>query len=222
MTRVAVFDMNETTIDFAPVRAEIDRLFDSTDGFTVWFQKLLQMAMTSISSGAYQPFGVLAPSALDSVAVARNTTLPPDAWSTVAAAMAGVDPFPDVVDGLTQLRSAGWMTVALTNSAASSINAQVDRAGLRPFFDEVISVDEVQCYKPSPTPYRHALDKVGADPGDAWMVASHDWDLAGARSVGMRTAFVRRPHMIYGSAYPASDIAVDDFVQLAQTLGMAD
>ena len=34
----------------------------------------------------------------------------------------------------------------------------------------------------------------------------------------MSTAFIRRPHMIYASTYPEPDLAVDDFVELAQAL----
>ncbi len=218
MTSLAVFDMNETTLDFAPVRHTIDRLLGSNDGFTVWFQKVLQFAMTSISTGNYQHFGVLAPSALASVAASKNVALPDDAWTQVAEAMAGVEPFDDVVEGMTALRSAGWTTIALTNSAAPSINAQVDRAGLRDLFDHVISVDAVEVFKPSPIPYRHALTVAGVEPEEAWMIASHDWDLAGARAVGMSTAYISRPYMSYASAYPGPDLAVDNFVALARAL----
>jgi|GEM_PF-2966343 len=51
-----------------------------------------------------------------------------------------------------------------------------------------------------------------------WMVACHDWDLAGARATGMRTAFVRRPHMAYAPSYAAPDVDVADFVELAEAL----
>ncbi len=218
MTNVAVFDMNETTLDFAPVRRTIDALLGSDDGFTVWFQKLLQLAMTSISTDHYQHFGVLAPAALTSVAASKKVELPDDAWAQVAEAMGGVEPFADVVEGMTMLREAGWMTMALTNSAAPSINAQVDRAGLRPLFDHVISVDEVQRYKPAAAPYLHALSVAEAEPAQTWMIASHDWDLAGARAVGLNTAFISRPYMTYASSYPEPDVSVATFIELANAL----
>lgn len=218
MTKVAVFDMNETTLDLAPVRETVNRLMDDPRGFTIWFQKLLQLAMTSMAIDDYQNFSVLAPSALSTVAESLGVTLEDDAASQVGAAMAGIDPFPDVIEGLTLLRANGWTTVALTNSAAAGVNAQVDRTGLRPLFDHVASVDEVGVFKPSPRVYQHATTLTGAPASAMWMVASHDWDLAGARAIGMHTAYVRRPHMTYAPSFPEADVNVDNFVELAAAL----
>ena len=50
------------------------------------------------------------------------------------------------------------------------------------------------------------------------MVACHDWDLAGAKAVGMRTAFVARPGMSSAAALPPADLTVSDFVELADRL----
>ena len=117
MTNVAVFDMNETTLDLAPVRVEVNRQLDNPDGFTIWFQKLLQLSMLSVVTDEYQDFSELAPPALTAVAESQGVELADGAWASVGSAMAGIAPFPDVVGGLTQLREAGWMTMALTNSA---------------------------------------------------------------------------------------------------------
>ena len=43
MTNVAVFDMNETTLDLVDVRVTVNDVLDSADGFTMWFQKLLKL-----------------------------------------------------------------------------------------------------------------------------------------------------------------------------------
>ena len=56
MTSVAVFDMNETTLDLAPVRSAVNEQLNNTDGFTIWFQKLLQLSMMSVVTGEYQDF----------------------------------------------------------------------------------------------------------------------------------------------------------------------
>ena len=51
------------------------------------------------------------------------------------------------------------------------------------------------------------------------MVACHDWDLAGARAVGMSTAFVARAGMPFSAAYSPADFVAADFVELAGLLG---
>ncbi len=174
--------------------------------------------MTATATDNYADFTVLARAALGAVADAADHSLPTDAWEQVASAMGSLPAHPDVRSGLSTLRAAGWTTVALTNSAPASVEAQLAQAELTPLFDQILSVDAVRSYKPARAPYLYAAERVGADPTELWMVACHDWDLAGARAVGMSTAFVRRPTMSYASHHPAADIAVDDFAALAEAL----
>ena len=54
------------------------------------------------------------------------------------------------------------------------------------------------------------------------LVAAHPWDLEGARSAGLRTAFVDRPQE-YGPRSPAradpdADVSVGDLGELAERL----
>jgi 2-haloacid dehalogenase len=44
------------------------------------------------------------------------------------------------------------------------------------------------------------------DPADAWMVAAHAWDLAGARGVGMRTAWLSRLESRFDENFGAPDV----------------
>lgn len=218
MTNVALFDMNETTLDLVDVRATVNDVLDSQHGFTMWFQKLLQLAMTSAATDSYQDFSVLAPSALRTTAASIDLTLADDAVPRVGAALAAITPYPDVVAGLESLRAAGWKTMPLTNSSLAGVTAQVEGNGLVHLFDEILSVDMVQRFKPHPAPYEYALEVGGANPENTWLVACHDWDLAGARNVGLRTAYVRRPNMDYAESYPQPDLSVNDFVELAAAL----
>lgn len=218
MSQVAVFDINETTLDLSPVRLAVDELIGHAGGFTVWFQRLLQLSMTATTTGNYLDFTTLAHSALQAVADTGDQPLSPDAWDHVASAMGSLDAYPDVQPGMSRLSEAGWTTVALTNSAPATVEAQLARVDLTSRFDLILSVDAVRSYKPAPAPYLYAAQQVGADPSKVWMVACHDWDLAGARAVGMSTAFITRPAMSYAPNYPAAEITVEDFIALADQL----
>ncbi len=220
MASVAVFDINETTLDLAPVRVAVDRELGRAGGFGSWFGRLLQTSMAITATGEFQDFGVLARAALDSVAQSDRIELAPDAWDRVGAAMAGLLPHPDVVAGLESLAAQGWRLIALTNSAQASVDSQLANAGIHQRFEQVLSVDSVRAFKPAAAPYRFALEAAAVSAEEAVMVASHDWDLAGAKAAGMQTAFVARPGMPFATAYPAADHVVDDFVGLATALGV--
>lgn len=221
----AFFDMNETTLDLAPVRTLVDDLLPPPGGFTVWFQRLLQLSMTVTATGQpFVEFGTLARHAFDAMDASAPARFEVGAFDRVAEAMAGIQPYPEVAAALDRLRDAGWTTVALTNSGQSMVERQCDNAGLTDRFDHIISVEQVGIYKPAPEPYRHAVDVVGqgrrgdADTGNRWMVACHDWDLAGAANAGLRTAFVARPAMSRAAVYPDPDIIANNFDDLVEQL----
>ena len=218
MSRVAVFDINETTLDLQPVREAVDQWLAPQGGFNAWFQRLLQLSMATTATGTYLDFSTLAAAAFQAVGQTTKPGVEAEGWADVAAAMGRLEAHPDVSDGLERLRQEGWTVIALTNSAQASVDAQLEQAGLTPLFDHVLSVDRVSAYKPSAAPYRLAAEVAGENPDDMWMIACHDWDLAGARSVGMSTAFIRRPGLSYADVFRPADIDVDDFAQLAEAL----
>lgn len=218
MSRIAVFDMNETTLDLSPVRETVEVLLGTPRAFELWFARLIRHSMVITATGRHQPFGSLGIAALETQADADGVTLPDDAAKQVGVAMAALRPYPDVETGLDHLLASGWRLVALTNTGQAAIDAQLETCGLAGRFERVLSVDAVGVFKPSAAPYRHAAEVTGADPAEMWMVACHDWDLAGAKAVGMSTAFVERSGMPTSPAYPKPDISADGFVELATLL----
>ncbi len=224
MSGIAVFDINETTLDLAPVRAVIDELVPGEGGTRAWFARLLQLSMTvtAVGTSAETDFGTLARQALVAVAATggpdRAATIDDEALGRLGEAMTHLPPHPDVAGGLDRLAAAGWRLVALTNSAPAAVTAQLEAAGLAPRFEHILSVAEVGRFKPAPEPYRHAAAVVGVDPSELLMVASHDWDLAGAKAVGMSTAFVDRPGQSWSPTFAAPDLTVAGFGELADRL----
>lgn len=219
MATVAVFDINETTLDLAPVRRVVDDVLGRAGGFGSWFGRLLQTSMAVTATGNFESFGALAEAALDSVAQSDRSVLAADGWGRVMTAMGGLQPHPDVPAGLDELAQQGWRLIALTNSGQGAVDAQLHTSGLHQRFEAVLSVDSVRAFKPAAAPYRLALATASVDASDAIMVAAHDWDLAGAKSVGMQTAFIARPGMPFSMAYPPADYVVADFAELAAALG---
>ena len=69
------------------------------------------------------------------------------------AAYDDLDLFPDVAEGLRHVHDAGYPMVVLSNGSPRMVQAALRSAGLESWFEELISVDEVQTYKPSPLVY---------------------------------------------------------------------
>ncbi len=62
--------------------------------------------------------------------------------------------------------------------------------GLKPYFDVIISLDEVEHPKPHPEPVQKALEALGSKPEEALMVGDNHHDILGGRNAGVLSAGV--------------------------------
>jgi 2-haloacid dehalogenase len=73
------------------------------------------------------------------------------------------------------------------------LRAVVENSGLEGAFRNVISVDEVKIYKPSPKVYQLAVDAFQLqDRSEIGFVSANGWDVAGAASFGFTAYWINR------------------------------
>lgn len=154
--------MMGTVFETAPVR---ERYGESA------MPRLLHLALSLQALGEFVPFPRLVESELGEEAL---------------EVFASLEPCPDAEPAMRMLQQVGIRQVALTNGSAENTEKLLERGGLRGFFDEIRSVEEVRAYKPAPKPYGLV------DAASTVLIAVHDWDVAGARSAGLRAIWVDR------------------------------
>ena len=125
-------------------------------------------------------------------------------------------PFPDVVAALERLRAAGYKLAILSNGDRDMLKAAGPHIGFK--FDHVISVQEAGYFKPHWKTYAKAEEIIGEDRSSILFVANHAFDCIGAKSYGMRTAFIDRRKRPFGETPHQPDLVVADFAELAATL----
>ncbi|RYE97725.1 MAG: haloacid dehalogenase type II [Oxalobacteraceae bacterium] len=101
-----------------------------------------------------------------------------------------LDPWPDVVAGLVAMKPF-FIIAPLSNGNVVLMLDIAKRAGLP--WDAILGAEVVQAYKPMPEAYLRTADMLALRPDQVCLVAAHNSDLAAARHVGYRTAFVARP-----------------------------
>lgn len=218
MSRVIVFDVNETLLDLAALDPVFADAFGSAGVRREWFGQVLQSAMTVTLSGLYRDFSEVGAAALTMVAERHGVTVGDAHRQAVAETLRRLPPHPEVPAALRRLRAAGLTLTALTNSPAAVMAAQLDNAGLAPLFDQQISVDGARALKPALAVYRHAARELGVAPTGMLMVAAHGWDLAGAMSAGCGTAFVARPGQVPERLFPEPEIVGQDLAEVAEAI----
>jgi 2-haloacid dehalogenase len=80
----------------------------------------------------------------------------------------------------------------LTNAGENQTRQLLEAAGLDERVAELVSVEEVELYKPHPAVYRHAAERLGVEPKSVTLIAAHAWDVVGAKAAGLDTIWVDR------------------------------
>ncbi len=218
MSRVILFDVNETLLDLASLRPHFQRAFGDPAVMQQWFALLLHSSLVTTLTAAYIDFGALAGAALDMVAARQGVALAEDNRRAILTGMQHLPPHSDVLDSLERLRAAGLRLATLTNSSPAMVTAQIANAGLSDYFELLLSVDEVRVFKPAPEAYRMAASRLGVDVDQVRLVAAHDWDVFGALRAGCRGAYIARRGRMYHPLYANPDVMGSDLNQVTDQI----
>jgi 2-haloacid dehalogenase len=116
--------------------------------------------------------------------------LSPDEITDLSHAWRRLDPWPDVLPGLTRMRHR-FILATLSNGNVALLVEMAKRSGLP--WDAILGAEVARSYKPQPAAYLTTADVLSLPPEHCLMVAAHHEDLLAARSCGFRTAYVERP-----------------------------
>ncbi len=100
--------------------------------------------------------------------------------------------YPEVLDTLTQLKADGLKLAILSNGTPAMLAAAAANAGLAELLDAILSVEEVEVYKPHPAVYGMACERLKLSAAEICFVSSNGWDAYSARAFGLRTVWCNR------------------------------
>lgn len=101
--------------------------------------------------------------------------------------------FPGAIETLQWLRDQGIPLALLTNGAAKAQRKKIERWELASFFDCIVVEGEFGTGKPDERVYLHALNRLGVQPKETWMVGDNlEWDVAAPQWLGIMGIWVDR------------------------------
>lgn len=222
MSRVCVFDVNETLLDLTALDPYFVELFGDGASRKDWFGQVLRSAMLATATGQYRDFGEVGGAALGIVAQRRGVTLPDGAGAGLGARMRELPAHPEVPAALARLADAGLRMATLTNSPLATAQAQLDNAGLAGHFEAILSAEHAGLLKPAAAPYHMAAERLGVPTSGIRLIAAHDWDVTGAIRAGATAAFVARPGMVLDPTGETPDIVGSDLDDVADRILAVD
>jgi 2-haloacid dehalogenase len=181
-------------IDPRPVGGLAERLFPAKGAelMTAWRARQFEYTWLRTLAGRYVDFWKVTEDALVFAARTSKLTLSRADRDALMGAHLKLRPWPDVAAVLESLKRSGIRVAFLSNFTPRMLDAALEGTGLRPLFDEHLSVERVRAYKPDPRAYRMAVDAFKLPPERIAFVASAGWDVAGAKWFGYPTVWVNR------------------------------
>ena len=100
--------------------------------------------------------------------------------------------YPEVPDTLVKLKDSGRQIAILSNGSPAMLEAVVKSSGLEDLVRIILSVEMVGIFKPDPTVYQLAVDRLGVTAAEIVFMSSNAWDAVGATAFGLRVAWINR------------------------------
>ncbi|MEN0087386.1 MAG: haloacid dehalogenase type II [Pseudomonadota bacterium] len=157
-----------------------------------WREKQLEYTFRRGLMSAYVPFDQVTAEALRYALAASQITVEEEKQAELLASYRALEAFSDTTPALKNLRAAGNKMWAFSNGTPDDLQALLNSADVVSLLDGVVSVDEVQSFKPDPNVYKRFCERAGSAPEQTCLVSSNPFDIIGALNCGWQTAWVQR------------------------------
>jgi 2-haloacid dehalogenase len=221
MTRAVAFDIYGTLIDTQAVLTRLTELIGAKAPAVsqLWRQKQLEYSFRRGLMGDYCDFSVCTRQALLFACQQHQVAISAAAVEQAMQAYAELAAFADVPAGLEALQQQGIPLYAFSNGSRAAVQRLLERAQIAQYFAAVVSVEDVQSFKPDPKVYAHLAQTCGLPASKIRLVSSNPFDILGAAHASLPTAWLRRdPQAIFDPWGVQPDLILDSFSDLARQL----
>ncbi len=216
--RALVFDAYGTLFDVHSVviRAAGDIPGDLNALSILWRQKQLEYTWLRSLMERYEDFWKVTEAALRAAVIQLKIEASERQLDGLMQAFLIPSSFPDVKPALDALK--GVPLAILSNGTPRMLESAVHENALTSCFAEIVSVDRVKSYKPSPRVYALAPEVLDVPREDILFVSSNSWDVAGARAFGFKVFWCNRSQAnMERLGFPA-DVTIADLSEIESYL----
>jgi 2-haloacid dehalogenase len=222
--KVCMFDQYGTIVDMQGGLTEVARPYLESKGWTgnpgsfvTWWRRThFENSMIDALLGReHTPYREIGHRSVAYVLDRMGIEYRMDEVRHLVAQIERLRPFPEVPQALARLKSR-YRLVVLSNGDPDMLEAAKQFHGIA--FDQVISVAVANAFKPHVATYTKAAEIVGVRMREILFVANHAFDCVGAKSAGMRTAFIDRRRRPFGITPHQPDLVVPSMRELADAL----
>jgi 2-haloacid dehalogenase len=222
--KVCMFDQYGTVVDMQSGLVEVATPYLASKGwrgdpnaFVTWWRRthFENSMIDALLHKEHTPYREIGHRSVAHVLARAGIDHTMDEVRSLVAAIERLKPFPEVPEALARLQ-VGYKLVVLSNGDPDMLEAAKEHHGIA--FYRVISVAVANAFKPHVATYTKAAELLGMRMDQVLFVANHAFDCIGAKSAGMRAAFINRRHRPFGMTPHQPDIEVRTMTELADLI----
>ncbi len=187
-----IFDAYGTLLDVhSVVKAAAEGLSGDLEALSqLWRQKQLEYTWLRALMGRYEDFAKVTEDALRAALAQLQIAAAEPKIAELLRAYLTPAVFPDAKLALDALHD--YPRAILSNGSPAMLETTFRNTGLAPYFTEIISVDRVKTYKPSPRVYELGPAALQVPAHEILFVSSNAWDASGAKAFGYSVCWCNR------------------------------
>jgi 2-haloacid dehalogenase len=222
--KVCMFDQYGTVVDIQGGLTKVAAPYlkakgwnGKPDSFVTWWRRthFENSMIDALLHKKHTPYREIGFRAVDYVLNRCEIPHTDDEVRGLVSAIEKLECFPEVPAALAKLQTK-YKLVVLSNGDPDML--ETAKKYHKVPFDRVISVAEANSFKPHVATYTKAAELLGLPLDQVLFVANHAFDVIGAKSAGMRTAFINRRQRPFELTPHQPDIIVRTIGDLADTL----
>lgn len=218
LPELVLLDVYGTLLNMDEIKARINNMMNSKRGYTFWMELLTEYCLVSNCTGRFHDFSSIAAATLQMAARIFRRQISEVQINDAVTMLRHLPIHETAQQGLSVLYNQNFKIAALTNSSEPIVRERMERTGLISYFEEVLSAGQIKKYKPATEVYRWAAEKLNIDPARVLMASLHSWDLAGAETAGMQTAFINHEKQLLYPLCPIPRFVCNNLAELAEQL----
>lgn len=189
-----VFDLYGTLYDVHSVIHVCEEVFPGHGEAIsrLWRQKQLEYTWLRSLMGSYVSFEKVTEDALRFTCAQLGLPLDDKTHRRVSDAYLCINPYRDTPEALRRLKAAGIPLGIISNGSHRSIDQVVTNSEMKWAFDELISVEELQVFKPHNRVYSLAENRMGHPRENILFISSNAWDASAASHFGFPVCWINR------------------------------
>ncbi len=220
--RACVFDAYGTLFDVNSAAAQAkDTLGEKWQPLAdLWRTRQLQYTWLRSLAGRHVDFWQLTGEALDFAMASLNLD-DPVLRERLMGLYLRLSAYPEVGETLARLKAGGLKIAILSNGSPKMLSAAVENARIANHLDAVLSVEEVGIYKPHPSVYQLAVDRLVVEPCEICFISSNSWDAFSAKAFGFHVVWCNRFGQAPERIPERPDGEINTLAALPEILGIA-